>query len=167
MNKLGHTGLTLGLYAPIAFILIALDHPILALFGLLGMLAATNVPDVDTLLPFLTHRHQTHTFAFAAFVPVLVAILLVLFHLALPILPAVVPTFWLLVSFFSLMTGFGILSHLLGDAFTPHGVRPYRPISETKISFDLFRSNSPHANGLAFVFGLAAVMAGFLAGISI
>lgn len=167
MNKLGHTGLTLGLYAPIAFILFALDHPVVALFGLLGMLAATNVPDVDTIIPFLTHRHHTHTFAFAVFVPVLVAILLVLFGLALPVLPSVVPNFWLLIGFFSLMTGVGILSHLLGDAFTPHGVRPYRPISERKISFDLFRSNNPNANGLAFVFGLAAVMAGFLAGTSL
>lgn len=167
MNRLGHAGLSLGLYAPIAFILIGVNQYLLTVVGLFGVLAATNSPDVDTHLPFLTHRRQTHTVWFAIFAPLLTAAALLAFSIALPAVHLFIPSYGWFTLFVSGMVCLGVCSHLLGDLFTPHGIRPFRPLSDQKFTLNIFRSASTKANGVAFFGGMVLLWGGILLGTSL
>lgn len=167
MDRPGHTGITLALYAPIAFLLFSLNHPLLTVLGILGMMTGTNIPDIDTLLPVLTHRRETHTFAFAIVIFLLTGASMIGFALALPPVTTFVPNYLEVTLFFSLMTLLGVCSHLIGDLITPHGIRPLRPISDRKFTLDLVRSGNTTANGALFFLGTVLLMAGVWLGASV
>lgn len=167
MDRPGHTGITLALYTPIAFVLFSLNHPILAVLGALGMMAGTNIPDVDTLLPFLTHRRETHTFGFAIVIFLFTGASMMIFALALPPVKTFVPNYLDLTMFFSMMTVLGVCSHLIGDLITPHGIRPLRPVSDRKFTLDLVRSGNTTANGALFFLGTVLLMMGIWFGASV
>lgn len=167
MDRPGHTGITLALYAPIAFLLFSLNHPLLAVLGLLGMVTGTNIPDIDTLIPFLTHRRETHTFGFALIIFLLTGASMMGFALALPPAQTYVTNYLEFTIFFSMMTLLGVCSHLIGDLITPHGIHPLRPVTDRKFSLDLVRSGNTTANGALFFLGTVLLMTGIWFGASV
>jgi membrane-bound metal-dependent hydrolase YbcI (DUF457 family) len=66
---------------------------------------------------------------------------------------------WLM-GFFS---GFGgIASHLIGDAFTYEGFKPFRPFSNREVAFRKFRSNNKTVNRTMLILGGVAFIATFV-----
>jgi len=65
MYVLGHVGISLLLYAPLAWLLLSTGQPaVAALTGLL-MIVLAPLPDLDTYTDRLDHRGPTHTVWFA------------------------------------------------------------------------------------------------------
>ena len=59
-----------------------------------------------------------------------------------------------------LFGGVTILSHLLADALTPMGIRPYAPLRDTEYTLDLFTAANPLANyGLLALGGVIVALA--------
>ncbi|MFD1640636.1 hypothetical protein [Halohasta litorea] len=65
MYVLGHVGISLLLFAPLAGVLLSTGHPLMA--GATGLLcvALAPLPDLDTYTDRLDHRGPTHTVWFA------------------------------------------------------------------------------------------------------
>ena len=58
MYKTGHYGAALLVYAPVGYLLLAVD-PALAVVGGAGAVALSRLPDYDLRVPFLDHRGVT------------------------------------------------------------------------------------------------------------
>jgi len=149
MHREGHVGMALAAYAPIGFIAALIGGLQLALFG--GIVAAglAMLPDIDMRIPLVTHRGITHTVWFALIVGLLVGVVGLLSGAdggALVALGA--GTFGFLVGMAS------ICSHILADALTPAGVRPYAPTSDVHYTLDVARASNPIANYLLLGLGL-------------
>ncbi len=147
MHKVGHHGAAMLGYAPI----IALLDPgqrWLAVLGLPLALVAARLPDLDQRLPFVPHRGPTHTIWFAL---VLGLGAMVAGQSILPEGPVLVQTG------VAAILAFGVVTHLVSDAVTPAGVRPFWPVWDRSISLPLCRAEDPVANWILFVGGLLAL----------
>lgn len=157
MFLLGHLGIVLLAYAPVAYLLVRRGDAARMWVGAVGLLAFAMAPDVDVAVAVLAHRGLTHTLWAA---------------LALGLLS--VPVAWLLSGVARRPTsngtfGFGVgtsaaLAHLLGDVLTPMGVRPFAPLVTSTYTLALVPARDPTANRLlltagALAFGLAVVAA--------
>lgn len=149
MHREGHLGMALAVYAPIGFIATLIGGLQMAFFG--GIVAAglAMLPDIDMRIPLVKHRGITHTIWFA----VLVGLLVGLFAVAIgsdggPLIALGIGAFGFLVGTVS------ICSHLLADALTPAGIRPYWPRNDVHYTFDVARASNPIANYLLLVFGI-------------
>jgi len=167
MYRLGHLGLALLLSAPIAFIVgIALTPG----FGFLITATAalvSGLPDLDNRPPFqyvFTHRGFTHTVPFGL---LLSGVLAVFFANALlaPVAflaelgvtePALgqTRTIVTVVLFVGFLTGH--VSHLLGDAITIQGIKPFWPLSNRHVNLGALRANSMIWNFVFFLVGAFA-----------
>lgn len=167
MYVLGHVGISLLLFAPLAGMLVSTGHPLLA--GVTGLLliALGPLPDLDTYTGRLDHRGPTHTVWFALAVGLLVGLVAAIgtaswnqYISSHPLLPVWVPV-W-----FGGVSTLGVLGHLAGDLVTPMGLWPFRPVSDRHFTADLTPSKSPRANRLCFAAGslgvVTAVVAGYL-----
>lgn len=156
MFLLGHLGIVLLAYAPVAYLLARRGDTVRMWAGAAGLLAFAVAPDVDVAFAFLDHRGPTHTLWAA---------------LALGLLT--VPVAWLVSDVARRPTsngafGFGIgtfavLAHLLGDVLTPMGIRPFAPLTTSTYSLALVPAGDPMANRLllaagVLAFGLAVVV---------
>jgi inner membrane protein len=150
MHRPGHYGVALALYAPLGGTLVAYDQPTLALAGGVGVLAVTNLPDVDGKTDLLQHRGPTHSLVFAVLVGVLTAMLagLLAFELG-PIAVVGVAMIGFLVGVL------GVIAHLVADVLNPMGVRPFWPFSERRYTVDLVLASNRAANYLLFGVGVA------------
>ncbi|WP_097008289.1 metal-dependent hydrolase [Natronoarchaeum philippinense] len=152
MYKLGHYGVSLGLYAPCSAWLLRRELPALAVLGGAALLRLTMLPDADTRLPMVSHRGPTHTVLFALAVGVAVGLVSEL---------AIAPTlggldaaaFAAVPGFQTGLGGFGffigtlaIVSHLLADVITPMGIRPFWPISGRSFTLDITPAKNTLAN---------------------
>lgn len=149
----GHVGLGLLAYAPFAAVALDAGRPDLALAGGVLAVAFATLPDVDEYLP-IPHRGRTHTIAFAVGTGVLaggVAALLAAVVAAAP--PAWTP------AFVGSVVTVTLWSHLAGDAVTPRGIRPFRPVSGAHFTLDLTRARNPRANLLLLSAGVLALSA--------
>ena len=64
----GHYGVSLLVFAPIAFALLAVGRADLAVVTGGAMLWLATLPDIDHRLPLIPHRGPTHSLLFAALV---------------------------------------------------------------------------------------------------
>ena len=144
----GHVGLALIAYAPFAAFALGGGEPRLAIGGSLFAAALATLPDVDQLLP-IPHRGPTHTVGFAAVVGVVAGGGVALASgTVVASQPAWAPLFVGGVATASLC------SHLAGDAITPMGIRPLRPLSRVHFTLDLTPAKNPRVNVLFLSVGV-------------
>lgn len=163
-------------YAPIAYGLLLGGHQALALLGFVGMLFVEPLPDNDFRIPGLRHRGISHSILCAVVIggviatfgwvvgewlAVMLADTVAQSALATPLSHHV--TFLRQLDGMALagigfaIGSFGIIVHLLGDAITVGGIRPFAPLSRRQISLTSLRADSSIANTLLFVLGAAAI----------
>ena len=158
MYVLGHVGISLLLYAPLAGMLVSTGQPLLAVLTGLVMAVLGPLPDLDTYTGRIDHRGPTHTVWFAFGVGLLVALAVGVIlgdrYISSHSLPPLETASW-----FGGVATLAILGHLLGDLITPMGLWPFRPLSDWHHTVDLTPSKSPRANRLCFAVGAAMLTA--------
>ncbi|AUX10623.1 membrane-bound metal-dependent hydrolase [Halalkaliarchaeum desulfuricum] len=150
--QLGHYGIALLCYAPVARLFVGAGEPHAALAGGLLVAGAAVLPDCDVYLP-LSHRGLTHTLWFVVGVGVAVAVAVV--TVATQSTATGVRPFWGPVA--GLLAAGAVLSHVAVDAATPMGIRPFAPLSDWHVTLDLVASKHRTANVSLFLIGGAAV----------
>ncbi|WP_254534923.1 metal-dependent hydrolase [Halomarina litorea] len=152
----GHWGVSLLLYAPVAFVLLSeAEAPALALAGGVGVLSLSRLPDVDFRLPFVSHRGITHTLLFALAVGAALGG-------AVALLAEQVGVGGGLAPFAAFVGVYGIVAHLAADVVTPAGVPLLWPLSRRRYSLGLVRASNGVANYLLLGAGTFAVCAAVL-----
>ena len=165
MYRKGHYGVSLLVFAPIAFVLLAVDRADLAVVPGGAMLWLAMLPDVDHRVPGVPHRGPTHSLLFAAlvggvFAAVGVALETVVggagsvARLSLPVLGFAVGAL-------------AVLAHLLGDALTPAGVNFLGPVSTRTYTIGLCRADNAIANYGLFAVGVFAAGAAVYLGVAV
>ena len=151
----GHVGIALLVYAPIAAVTLAIGEPGLTLLGGGLAVAAATLPDADQPLP-IPHRGPTHTLAFAVAVGLLAWGLAVVGLAAAGVgqeLPGWTP------AFVGGVVTLSLCSHIAGDAITPMGIQPFRPLSSAHYTLDLTPAKNPRANWLFLAAGVLSTAA--------
>ncbi|MDQ2051312.1 metal-dependent hydrolase [Natronolimnohabitans sp. A-GB9] len=155
MYQVGHYGAALLTYAPLGTAVALTGNETTALVGALVCVALSTLPDCDHQLPFLEHRGPTHSFVFALLVGGgLAAVTAVFVDATSPLLGVGVVAFAFVVGTLS------IVSHILADALTPMGVRPFWPLSSRHYTLEVTTAANPLANYALFGIGTAATIAG-------
>ncbi|MFB6079414.1 MAG: metal-dependent hydrolase [Haloferacaceae archaeon] len=135
MYRKGHYGVSLLVFAPVEFVLVAADRPTLALATGGTMLWLAMLPDADQRIPGLTHRGATHTLAFAGAVGVAFALA---GSLVAPGVAAVTSVGRAAVATYGFALGtLTVGAHLLADLLTPAGVALLWPLSGHRFSLSL------------------------------
>lgn len=175
MYRKGHYGVSLLVFSPVEFVLVALSHADLALVVGGSMLWLSMLPDVDHLLPGVPHRGPTHSLAFAALVGGALAVV----GLGLEATAAEITAGTGAIDLASVAAGlslaafgFGIgalsvLAHLLGDVLTPMGVNFLWPFSSRRYTLGLWRADNTVANYGLFAAGIFAAGASAYLGVAI
>lgn len=141
MYQLGHVGVALLAYAPLGMAAAFAGSETLAVVGGLVCVSLSTLPDCDRDLPLLEHRGLTHTVGFAVLVGALLAVAAAVF-----VLDSGSFTTDSIVPFAFVVGTLSILSHLLADAITPMGIRPFRPLSSYHYTANLTPAANPIAN---------------------
>ncbi|MFB6120171.1 MAG: metal-dependent hydrolase [Halobacteriaceae archaeon] len=157
MYRLGHYGVALFVYAPLAFALVAVGRVDAAVVGAAGVVALTPLPDYDQRLPLVSHRGVTHTVGFALLVGGLLG--------AAGFYVGSTPDERLALGAFSAMVGLlAIGAHLLADVLTPAGVEPFWPLSGRNYSLYVTRADNTLANYLLLALGVATFTVALVGG---
>lgn len=180
MHRKGHTGINMIAYAPIIAVLLLIDDAFIAVaaFGLALALSVAMLPDIDIKISSIKHRGPTHTVWFAIGMGIITSLFLTGVLVGLYELGSVehvesltgfaltprVNMFIVLFGGFSV--SWGVTSHFIGDIITPMGLRPFKPVKNTKYTFDLVLAANKTANWLCYVFGYIAIGVAFLIGSS-
>lgn len=154
MYKEGHVGAALLAYAPLGALAVAVGDPALARAGAVTAAGLAMLPDVDMRLPFLKHRGPTHTVWFAVACGLVSGVLGGYTALAGGVRAALATG-----AFTAVVATLTVLSHVLADALTPMGVRPFTPWSNRWYSLHVTRASDPRSNRLLLVAGVAAASA--------
>ncbi|MFC5134160.1 MULTISPECIES: metal-dependent hydrolase [Haloferacaceae] len=159
MYRNGHVGAALAAYSPVGFTLAALSGIELAAGAGAVVVSTAMLPDLDTRVPFVTHRGITHTVWFA----LAVGLVFALVGGVLGIEGGPVAT--LTLAGLGFVVGAGtVVSHLLADVITPMGIRPYAPVRGDHYTLDVVRAANPVANYVLLVLGVTVAGAAVLAG---
>jgi len=162
---LGHVGISLLLYAPLAWLLLSTGQPaVAALTGLL-MIVLAPLPDLDTYTDRLDHRGPTHTVWFALGVGLVTALVAGVSAVAGGAIVGSshsLPPVWV-AGWFGTVSTLTVLGHLAGDMLTPMGVWPFRPLSAWHYTAELTPSKNPRANRLCFAAGVVILTLTLLA----
>ena len=159
MYRKGLYGVSLVVFAPLAFVLVTLGRADLAVVTGGTMLWLTMLPDVDHRLPGVPHRGPTHSLVFAALVGAVfggVGVALT------TVATGSTPSFATVASGASLAAvGFAtgvltVVAHLVGDALTPAGVNFFWPFSDRTYTLGLWRADNTIANYGLFAVGIFA-----------
>ncbi|GAA0550188.1 metal-dependent hydrolase [Halorubrum ejinorense] len=162
MYRNGHVGASLAVYAPFGFVLTALTSLELGAAGAVGIASTAMVPDLDTRVPLVKHRGITHTVWFALLVGAVFGVVGAGLGLGSGVAAALL--FGGAGFLFGAVT---IVSHLLADALTPMGIRPYAPVRDTEYTLDLFTAANPVANYALLGLGGVAVTVALVAGTAV
>ena len=187
MHRRGHVGMALLAYAPIGFLLLRERQLDLALLGLLGVLVVEPLPDSDFWLPYLNHRGTSHSLLAALVVGGVIGTLgwvigdrvTVMLAGSLADLDTVTVGIFagvfqwtaeqlraldgrVLASFGFVVGVFGVLVHLLADALTIAGIRPFLPLSRWRLSLSSLRADNPLANDVLLGLGVLVLASVFL-----
>jgi inner membrane protein len=137
----GHYGVALLVFAPVGVALVSVGSGDLAFVVGAGTLWLAMLPDVDRRVPGVSHRGPTHTVAFAVLVAaVLGGIGVAAGRTAAP---------WDGLTMGTVGVGIGLLSvgsHLLADALTPMGIRPFWPVSRRTLTLSVVTADSTLGN---------------------
>jgi len=159
MHEKGHIGASLVIYAPFGFALTALSSIQLGVIGAVAVASMAMVPDLDMRIPLVKHRGITHTVWFAIVVGIAFGAVGAVVGLQEGILEAIL--------FAVLAFGFGaltIISHILADALTPMGIKPFAPVRDDKFTLDWFKAANPIANYTLLGLGGVVVAIALIAG---
>jgi len=164
MYVLGHVGISLLLYAPLAWLLLSTGQPaVAALTGLL-MIVLAPLPDLDTYTDRLDHRGPTHTvwFALGVGLVTLVAGVSAVAGGAIVGSSHSLPPVWV-AGWFGTVSTLTVLGHLAGDMLTPMGVWPFRPALSVALYSRVDTVENPRANRLCFAAGVVILTLTLLA----
>ena len=151
MYRTGHLGVSLLVFAPLGYLLVAAGEPLAALVTGGAMLWLAMLPDVDHRIPGIPHRGPTHSLLFAALVgAAFAAVGALLGDVTAAVERARLTGFGFFVGFVAVGT------HLLGDLLTPAGVRLFWPVGPA-YSLTLARADNTVANYGLFLIGVFAV----------
>ena len=153
MYRKGHYGVSLLVFAPIAFALLAVGRADLAVVTGGVMVWLAMLPDLDHRIPGIPHRGPTHSIAFAALVGGVFAAagsalggaagVGSVAGVALPVVGFAIGAL-------------AVLAHLLGDALTPAGVNFLWPVSARTYTVEFCRADNTIANYGLFAGGVFA-----------
>ncbi len=121
--------------------------------GLLA-LAYTAFVLLNRKLKFTTHR-RSHT--------ILAGLLLIVGFGGFALVPDGYEL-WHFAVFCGSVTGLSVVSHIVADFFTPSGVRPFWPVTNTEYALGLFRFDNPIANASAFILGIISIPTAYYIG---
>lgn len=162
MHQEGHYGVALAVYSPVGFLVLAANRPELALAGGAVVVGGAMLPDVDMRLPFVKHRGITHTVWFALAVGVVLGLVGAAVGHQNSIAAA------LTLGCFGLLIGvLTVGAHLLADALTPMGIRPFTPIDGREYSLNVTKAANPIANYVLFGVGIAVAAIAASAGLAL
>lgn len=173
MHREGHVGLNLLLYVPVASVLTWVGFITPMAWGLLGMTLMSTAPDIDLYTPWFRHRGITHTVFAALFVGLLfggMGVVLAYYGFGRSL---GVASIRIQDQFVALAAGgafggfigtFAIVAHLVGDAFTPRGTRPWQPVSDRRHSLNWFNADNHVANKMWLVLGTILLVVGVTIG---
>ncbi|MDR5656281.1 metal-dependent hydrolase [Halodesulfurarchaeum sp. HSR-GB] len=151
MYRTGHYGAALLVYAPIGFVLLAAGFDELAAVGAVIVAGGSMVPDWDQKVPFISHRGITHTIWFALLAGALLG------AAGWYVGEGMEPRAQLGLAAFGALLGIVTIgAHILADALTPMGIRPFEPLGHGSYSLELTNASNPLGNGLLLVLGLLA-----------
>lgn len=150
MYLLGHLGVGMLVFAPLAYHFCRSGRGRRAWAGTAVVLMLATVPDVDNSIPGIAHRGITHTVWAALLVGALLALLGWRLHAAGPGRGSAT-------RFAFLLGTLTVLSHLLGDVITPMGIRPFAPLVGSEYSLALVAARDPGANVALLVAGTVAL----------
>ena len=157
MFKQGHLGVSMLVFGPVGYALVARGAPELAAVTGVVMVWFSMLPDIDHRLPIVEHRGPTHSLLFAALIGgVGWAVGIAIEAVMGPVVGVPLST-----------VGFGIgaltvVAHLIGDTLTPAGVPYLWPLSGRTVSLSLVGAGNSLANAGLFGLGLV-VTAGWVA----
>jgi len=132
---------------------------IFAVLGFIKMGAFATIPDKDQSTPLINHRGLSHSIAIALLFAVVLGFVAIFFVpiFALVGIPAVP-----VIGFTAFIGLYVFLAHLLGDSITPAGIKPFKPISNYKISFGWIRAENRIANLVLWIAGWVMMILVFL-----
>ena len=161
MHREGHIGAALVAYAPLGAIVLTLGFETVALLGAVAVAGLCMLPDLDLRVPLLAHRGPTHTVWFTLGVATLLGLLgaVVGWQRAGGVADGLLTAISLGTFAFTLGVA-AIGSHLVADALTPAGVRPFAPYDDRRFTYALARANNPLANYGLLALGVATVAVG-------
>lgn len=145
MLHAGHVGINTAIAA--AFLYFTPDtYPIgLVVFSTAIIISLSSLPDIDQRIPLVTHRGITHSLTFGLIIGLIIG-------RAYAALPIDISGTTLIV--YGVLTGIsGIAGHLIGDFLTPHGIKPFQPFINTKITLNLVKANNTIVNTTLFILG--------------
>ncbi|QSW99067.1 metal-dependent hydrolase [Haloterrigena alkaliphila] len=155
MYHVGHYGAALIAYVPLGTAIALAGHETTAVVGALACVALSTLPDCDYRLPAVEHRGATHSLAFALLVGAgLAAVTAIVVDASSPLVDVGVVTFAFVVG--SLAIG----SHLVADALTPAGIRPFWPVSQRHYTLEVTTTSNPLANYALLGIGVGVTVAG-------
>ncbi|SDQ60311.1 metal-dependent hydrolase [Natronobacterium texcoconense] len=153
MYQTGHYGASLLAYAPLGTVVALFGYEGVALVGALVCVSLSTLPDLDHRIPGIEHRGPTHTLLFALLVGIaLAAVAAVLVESGSALAGVGFVTFAFVVGTLS------IVSHLLADALTPMGIRPFWPVSSRHYSLEVTRAANPVANYMLLGLGVGSTV---------
>ncbi|WP_435334803.1 metal-dependent hydrolase [Haloarchaeobius sp. TZWWS8] len=151
MYALGHLGLALLVFAPVALYLRATGRVGLAAGGAVASATLSTAPDVDLLLASVPHRGITHTVWFATGVGLFLGTFLAVHTVRGGRRTPLRQFGWA-----ALVGCLTTTSHLLGDLLTPMGIEPFAPVWDLHLTLNLVAASNPTANRTLFTLGLLA-----------
>lgn len=157
MYWVGHVGAAAIAYAPVGAWLLANESHSVAFAGLLVAVSVSTLPDVDEFLP-IPHRGPTHTIWFVGGCSIVVGASAAAVTPAFPHSPLQPSS---AATLFAGVTTLSLSSHLIADAVTPMGIRPFEPLSAAEYSLDLVYAKNRLANLGLFVGGVLSLLVAF------
>jgi inner membrane protein len=147
----GHYGVALLVFAPVGVALVSAGLVDLAALVGAGSLWLAMLPDVDHRLPGISHRGPTHTVWFAFLVAAALGGIGLLVGRAGTATPYGPETLAAVGASIGLVS---VGAHLLADALTPMGIRPFSPLSTRRYSLSLVTADSTVGNYGLLGFGV-------------
>lgn len=153
MYQQGHHGVSLLLFAPVAYYLLIAGEPLVAMVTGGVFVALAMLPDIDHQLPGIPHRGPTHSLLFAGLVGAAFAGIWSFLGSAFGLSGAL----GLSAIEYGFALGAGaVIAHLIGDTLTPMGVDYFWPI-DFDVSLSLVNAGNTAANYGLLGAGVVAV----------
>ncbi|WP_435361357.1 metal-dependent hydrolase [Haloarchaeobius sp. DFWS5] len=158
MYALGHLGIALLAFAPLALFLRNRRRNHVAAAGTLTTACFATLPDIDQWLATVPHRGVTHTVWFGVALGVVLASGAAVYGRRSATV-AVTSAGWAM-----LVGTLTTIAHLTGDVVTPMGISPLAPVVEGHVTLNLVAAANPAANQTLFTLGMLATVASWWAG---